>query len=379
MPAIRKKERQCARSNTAKVRRCCIYFLVGSLLIILTGCHSIQFYHQAIVGQTKLLMQREDTGNLRTHAEPTLRARLKLADGILIFAEHAGLSVGGSYTSYVATGESYIIWNVFAAKPYALKLKTFCFPIAGCVSYRGYFDEKVARRYADHLVEEGYEVYVGGVVAYSTLGWFDDPLLDTFLFRSDEQLAALLFHELAHQLVYVPGDTRFNESVATAVEQHMLKKWLLASDRQGSFDEYLAGLQRRQSVLELIGTTREQLSVLYQSGVSKQKMEQRKRTIIARMVEDYSTLQATWPIGAEFHDWMNSEINNAKLETVADYNQWVPVFAAILKGGGLVRFKQEVKTFASMSSAERGARLENILEQQITNRGDNDNPRHVQD
>ncbi len=334
--------------------------LICILLFLMSGCHSVQFYHQAIVGQTSLLMQREDIGKLLEdeNTPADLHARLELAGEILEFARKSGLPEGKTYSSYVETGKPFVVWNVFAAEPYSLTLKTFCFPIAGCVSYRGYFERELADEYAAHLVSQGYEVYVGGVAAYSTLGWFEDPLLDTFLFRSEVRLAALLFHELAHQLIYVPGDTRFNESVATAVEQFVLKAWLSERGLEKSFGAYMASEKRREAVLVLISEARDQLRDLYDSGVSEDEMRTQKARVIGDLVRNYSELKATWKSGSEFESWMAGEINNAKLETVADYNEWVPVFTTVLEHGGLEELSREVNELARLSNEERQAELE---------------------
>jgi predicted aminopeptidase len=254
--------------------------IVFCFLTLVSGCETLQFYHQAATGQVSLLWRRTPTDELlQSKIDPVLRDRIEIADQILGFASEIGLPVSGAYLSYVATGEPYVVWNVFAAKPYELALKTSCFPVAGCVTYRGYFKRVDAERYAKHLENKGYEVYVGGVAAYSTLGWFNDPLLDTFLFRSDEQLAALLFHELAHQVIYIKDDTRFNESLATTIELYALEQWLLARGESHRFDRYRLSLARRDSVIELIMLARSRLAVLYDSGISVAELEVKKQSV----------------------------------------------------------------------------------------------------
>lgn len=329
-------------------------------MVTLSGCQQYQYYQQAIVGQSKLLLNRQSNIELqsKTEIDPALKYRLRLAQEILEFAEVQGLPANGAYDSYVATGQTFVIWNVFAAEPYTLALKSSCFPIAGCVSYRGFFGLADARKYAASLEEQGYETYIGGVTAYSTLGWFDDPLLDTFLFRPEEQLAALLFHELAHQLVYVKDDTRFNESFATAIERFLLKKWLLSIGDEHRFDRYVASQARVESVIGLVEQTRVSLRELYESGQSADDTDRKKRDIISGLILQYETLSQHWDEGSEYSHWMETPINNAKIETVADYHQWVPAMSAILEKEGFVGFRIEMHRLAKMNQPARKMALE---------------------
>lgn len=337
----------------------CRITLIGAILLLMTGCQMTRFYHQAIIGQSRLLLDRESIQELiqAETSDPALKHRLHLVRAIIQFAQEAGLPAEGAYTTYVETGQPYVVWNVFAAPAHELKLLTSCFPIAGCVSYRGFFEKEMAREYAHSLEQEGYDVYMGGVTAYSTLGWFDDPLLDTFLFQPEQYLAALLFHELAHRLVYVKDDTRFNESLATSVEQYLLKAWLQQRGEEESFKRYLASEQRRDSVLHLIESTRVELHKLYGSGLPPAEINARKKRILQDLVSAYRELSSSWPEGREYGAWMSSPINNAKLETVADYNSWVPVMLRYLEMNGLAAFTLEMKRLASLKSSEREAAL----------------------
>lgn len=331
-------------------------------LMLLTGCQAVGFYQQAILGQTNLLRNRESTEVLlaSVEADPALKHRIELVNEILAFADDHGLPSAGAYRSYVETGQQFVIWNVFATMPFELSLKTSCFPIAGCVTYRGYFKKSDANRFARTMAGRGYDVYVGGVAAYSTLGWFDDPLLDTFLFRPEEQLAALLFHELSHQLAYVKNDTRFNESVATTVEQYFLKNWLQQKGELNRFNRYLESQDRRKMVLVLINNTRLQLKELYSSDKPRDQMLTEKQQIFAQLVERYEQTIATWTDGQEFQGWMSGPLNNAKLETVADYNQWVPGLSQLLKGHGFVEFKLALKRLGALSLEDRETALGNL-------------------
>lgn len=335
--------------------------LIPLILIIglLSSCHSAKFYQQAILGQGSLLMQRESTAALLAadDLDPELRYRIELANEILGYAASRGLSGNGSYTDYVETGEPFVVWNVFAARPLSLALEQSCFPIAGCVSYRGYFKRADAERYASYLRKQGLETYIGGVAAYSTLGWFDDPLLDTFLFRSEEGLAALLFHELAHQRLYVRDDTRFNESLATTIEHFLLEKWLAQRGESARYAAYASQIGQRQAVIRLIDEARAKLQHLYAGEKTDADKLREKEALIAELVGRYERLAADWGEDGPFRSWMHAPINNAKLETVADYNQWVGVLTAHLTSVGLGQFFQDVELLAGLSITERTDRL----------------------
>lgn len=322
---------------------------------MLTGCETVSFYHQAIVGQGKLLWQRESIESLieNPNTDLALKLRLILVRDVLEFSDESGLPPGGAYSTYVETGRPFVVWNVFAAMPLDLKLKVSCFPIAGCVTYRGFFDREKAIGHAERLKDEGYETHVAGVAAYSTLGWFEDPLLDTFLFREEARTAALIFHELAHRHVYVKDDTRFNESVATTIEQYLLRQWLIARGEPERFASWEASSQRRAAVIKLIDETREKLRVVYASQLPDHQRLAQKTRLINELKNRYDSLAASWSTGEEFRFWMAGPINNAKLETIADYNAWVPVLSARLDEIGFGPFLAELPAYADLAPGVR--------------------------
>ncbi|HKI73960.1 MAG TPA: aminopeptidase [Pseudomonadales bacterium] len=331
-------------------------------LVALDGCSTARFYAQAISGQTSLLVHRRaiDAVLADPGTSEALKHKLELAQDVRAFARRMGLSVGGSYSQYEDIHRPYVVWNVFAAPEFSLDPKLFCYPIAGCVSYRGYFDERDAKRFAQTLRAQGFDVYVGGVAAYSTLGWFDDPILSTFVQRSDSELAALLFHELAHKTIYVKGDTRFNESYATTVEQTLLRRWLRQRNASDAFAAYQASRARLQQVIALIEATNHKLAALYGSDMNADAMRHAKADDIERLRKDYKALRNTWGDHDEFAWWMRTDINNAKLSTIATYNDWVPGFKRLLEddGGDMKAFLRSVKTLADMDKPARDTRLE---------------------
>lgn len=327
----------------------------------LGGCSTVGFYSQAIGGEMSLLVHRRPIAKVLAdpHASPALKHKLRVAEAVRKYAKGLGLDVGKSYSTYEDIGRPYVVWNVFAAPEFSLKLKSFCYPVAGCVSYRGFFAKKAASRFAHRLVRQGYDVYMGGVAAYSTLGWFNDPILNTFVNRSDADLAALLFHELAHKTIYVEGDTRFNESYATTVEQVALKRWLSSLGKPAEYAKYRAKRHRQQQVIALIEATNKQLKALYASGLKPVVMRRDKRADIHALRQKYRVLRSSWGNHDDFVWWIETPINNAKLATIATYNDWVPGFKELLakRHGDMPAFLRAVKRIARLPKRERDAKM----------------------
>src|ERR1700733_11084576 len=222
-----------------------------------------------------------------------LRAQLQSVTAIRDFASHAlGLPDNGSYRKYADIGRAYVVWNVVAAPEFSVDPKRWCFPIVGCVAYRGYFVEARARRFAAGLHAKGFDVVVGGVAAYSTLGHFDDPILSSMVSWNDVELASIIFHELTHQLLYVSNDAAFNEALATTVEEEGVKRWLQQQGRGQDLAEHLLEQQRYLQIIALMSKTRGQLAALYASGLPPPLMRERKRETFEQMRAAYSALRA---------------------------------------------------------------------------------------
>lgn len=341
-----------------KHRHKAILLAVG--LVSLTNCATLNYYGQAVNGQWQILQARKPISTYLTdHTTPaTLKDKLQHVLDIRHFAKTTlKLPVDGSYSDYVDLGREYVVWNVFAAPPFSVDAKTWCFPIAGCVKYKGFFAQVDAQQEAAQLKQHGYEVYVGGVAAYSTLGWFDDPVLNTFIRRSDRALTALLIHELAHKKLYVQNDSTFNESFASSVEwlgsQQFLRKAshitpltsdktnaTLTDNQQAQYRE--ARYQQHQAFLELVLTYRDKLKSLYSehshqkslSAPIQQQLTTQKAQIIAELRKSYQALKNTWLDNAHLSEqdanrydgWFAGPLNNAQLSTIATYNTWVPAF-----------------------------------------------------
>ena len=327
------------------------------VLLLLVSCETIAYYGQAAQGQLSLLMGRKQIQNLLADESLDQETRRKLA--LIIeareFAEETlFLMPGASYLSYVQLDRPYVVWNVFAAPEFSTRPQTWCYPIAGCVSYRGYFSEHKAREFAETLEREQFDVYSGGVDAYSTLGWFDDPLTSAVLRRSDHALVALLFHELAHRLIYLPGDTTFNESFATFVEQEGLRRWLQVHPQQGLKLQLEREVMIDEAFVALVGRYRQKFDTLYGEALDVDTMRAQKELIQEAMRDEYSDFRDEWDYRG-YDRWFAGPLNNAQLSTVSAYNDLVPSFVGLLSKleGDLALFYAEVRELSKLESAQR--------------------------
>jgi predicted aminopeptidase len=299
------------------------------LAIITSGCETFSYYGQAIGGQWQILSKRRPIAKLlsNTNTPPVLRNRLQVVMQIRAFAEEElKLPADGHYTRYVDVERPFVVWNVHAAPELSLEAKSWWYPVVGRLDYRGYFSERRARRYAAKLGEEGFDVFVGGVEAYSTLGWFQDPVLNTFVFQDDAELAELLFHELAHQRLFISGDTDFNEAYATAVAEEGLQQWMLQGNDAEAWRRYQERARRKEDVIWLLLAARKELEKVYGEETDeegntkgrKQKTEapsewQRsdKQRVIEKLRRNYEALKKQWG-GYEGYDaWFAGPLNNA--------------------------------------------------------------------
>jgi predicted aminopeptidase len=312
-------------------------------LALIGGCQSLAYYTQAVGGHLKVLSKARPVEDWLADpaTPPELKQRLQTARRIREFASaNLKLPENNSYLAYADLERPYVVWNVFAAPEFSVEPKVECFPFTGCVSYRGFYSEHDARRHAEKLRAAGYDVHVGGVPAYSTLGWSDDPLLSTFIRYPDAQLARLVFHELAHQLVYAKSDTTFNESFAVAVEEEGVKRWLEAEGRAGELAEFHAAQARKREAVARVHDTRERLAAVYRMQLPREAMLEHKRGEWARLRASYPALPA--------------EPNNAFLASIAVYTELVPAFQRLLaESGSLEKFYARVRELAKAEPRER--------------------------
>jgi predicted aminopeptidase len=327
---------------------------IAAALLPLTGCYLMQ----AATGQMAISSKREPIAEVLADSAtpPPLRARLEYVAAARDFASRElGLPDNESYRSYADLGRPYVVWNVFAAPEFSVEPRRWCFPIAGCVVYRGYFNEESARRYARKLRRRGDDVAVGGVAAYSTLGHFNDPVLSTMLGWSDAQLAGTLFHELAHQVVYVPGDSEFNESFATVVEEAGLERWLAARQRAQDLVAWREQRERQSEFIALLLKTRNKLRELYESALADDEKRSRKQYEFGELKLDYAQLRQQWNGYSGYDRWFDRTLSNAHLVSAATYYGCVPGLQRVLSevGGDLPRFYEEAKRLARMDKDAR--------------------------
>ena len=334
----------------------------------LSGCSAVEFYWQGIAGQAAILARAKPIAEvIETTPDPVLKARLARAQAIRAFASRElALPDNRSYTRYVDVGRPYVVWNVFAAPELSLTPRQWCFPVAGCVTYRGYFAEDDARTEAMRLAAEGDDVHASGVPAYSTLGYFDDPVLSTFVRYRDVELARLIFHELAHQVVYVKDDTSFNESFATAVEEECIARWLAAevgrrdpADAAELASDAARGQRHRAEFRAMIAAARDRLTALYAGTGSDDEKRAGKAAVFAGMSAENERRKAAADGASTFDRWFAAGANNAGMAAAGVYADRVPQFKALLDAekGDLPRFYDRVKTLAALPENERKAAL----------------------
>ena len=337
-----------------------IFFLICSTVLI--SCEAIGYYSQAAQGQLSIFLGRQNIEELISSDSfpDDLKHKFKEIEKIKNFARlNLKLPVGDNYSSYVDVNRDYLVWNVFAAPEFSTKPSTWCYPFAGCVSYRGYFSRERALRYAEKLENQGFDVYTGGIAAYSTLGWFDDSITSTVINRSGNQLARLIFHELAHQVVYLPGDTTFNESFATVVENEGLRRWLLSLRQGDSIDKLKLRQVQRQQFVELVTKYRNRLSKVYEAELSDALKREKKLKLQHRMRQEYVLLAEEWGGDSGYDSWFANSLNNAQLSTVTSYNDLVPNFERLLakSGGDLEKFYSMVSEIAALDETQRQDKL----------------------
>ena len=342
------------------------FIAAAALLLFLGGCTNVGYYWQSVRGQLEIWSRQRDITDILQDQEGPEAVRRRLAD-VLRMREFAvrelGLPDNASYTRYADLGRPFVVWNVFATPELSLNPVSWCFPFAGCVSYRGYFSQAEAEGFAAGLARQGHDVYVGGVPAYSTLGWFADPLLNTVIDYPNPRLALLIFHELAHQVVYVRDDTVFNESFAVAVEREGARRWLARHGTEQDRTAYERGQARREEFVRLVERYRQRMKTLYESPLDPATMLSRKKATFEEMARDYQKLKSGWGGFSGYDRWFEQAPNNAHLASVAIYTQLVPAFQALLaqEGNDLPRFYNAVKALARQPLEERNAALRAMM------------------
>lgn len=331
--------------------------LLLACCVLFNGC----YYLQAAQGQWELTRKREPIDEVlaRPDTPPELAARLRLVQQARQFAvDELALPDNDTYRTYADLERDFVLWNVFAAPEFSLEPKTWCFPVAGCVGYRGYFSKEAADREAARLAADGYDVAVGGVAAYSTLGRFKDPVLNTMMNWDDTRLVAVLFHELAHQVVYVKDDTAFNESFATAVEEFGLQRWLAAKGAEGETTRFESRRRLSEDIMALVSGARSDLEALYASPLPDDEKRRRKKRRFAVLAERIAARLDEAGSGAGH--WLGGNLNNARLVPMALYEGHLPAFEAMLQqcDEDPECFYESVRELGKLPQDQRDSRLE---------------------
>ena len=344
-----------------------------AVMSLLAGCTTVGYYSQIVSGHMRIVMGKRPLAEIVSDESinDSVKRRLDLAQRARLFGiEQLNLPDNESYTSFYDTGQEYVTWNVIAAEEFSLNPYTWCFPIAGCVAYRGYYAEEDAKAYAEGLAKEGFDVTVTGATAYSTLGWFEDPLLNTMLERSDPSIASLLFHELAHQQLYVGDDSTFNESFASFVEEEGLRLWQENEERlypeidQSAMARELdARKQRQDDFIALLTDTRDDLAEIYESESTPEVMRQKKKQRFEQMLVEYEALKESWGGYHGYDQWFSQDLNNARLVAVATYNDYIPAFEVLFKesGSSFEQFYVAALELSKLPLEERTLKMQDLL------------------
>ncbi|HCN87576.1 MAG TPA: aminopeptidase [Oxalobacteraceae bacterium] len=341
--------------------------------MFVASCASLGYYAQAAHGQISLLAEARPIDDWL--ADPVVNVKLKIklakAQEMRRFAaRELGLPDNGSYKTYADLKRRYVLWNVVATPELSLKPLQWCFPIAGCVNYRGYYDREAAQEYGAELRHEGYDVQVAGVAAYSTLGWFNDPFLSTFMHYPDGELARLVFHELAHQVLYVQDDSQFNESFATAVEEAGVERWMLLQADPKMRVAYAVYEGRKHDFLALLLKYRKRLEANYARDASDAEKRQQKAVIFQALKDEYQTLKVSWGGYRGYDRWFAAPLSNAHLASIATYHDLVPGFRALLaREKTFPAFYAAVKKLAQLDKAERHRRLTEMAQSTLASSG----------
>ena len=345
-------------------------FALVLTMLCLSSCavtgDGLGYYWQSINGHFAVMRAAKPISEWLDDADTpkALKDKLALVQKIRSFASSdLGLPDNGSYTKYADLKRPSVVWNVFATPELSIKLQTWCFPVAGCVSYKGFYAQADAESYAAQLRAQGLEAYVGGVPAYSTLGWFDDPVLNTFVNYPDGELARLIFHELGHQILYVKNDSTFNESFATAIEEEGLRRWLKSLPDSNNRDRLDAQYQefsaRKVEFIALLKRSRVALEEVYAKPGNDDEKRAGKVAVFARLQSEYGELKKSWGGYAGYDRWFAQKLTNAHLASVATYSDGVPGFRQLLQeqGGDLQRYYAAAKKLSELEKPARDKAL----------------------
>ena len=351
--------------DTSRVRMNLPYLILLIFLIIGGGCQTAAYYSQAMVGQGQILFCQKSIEKIVSDPQQpkALVANLELVLKLREFArDELRLDPGDNYLRYRSLGRKFALWVVYAAPEFDINLKSWWYPVVGRFTSRGWFSEGGAQRFADKLRTQGLDVHVGGAPAYSTLGWFDDPVLSTFINYSKTDLAELIFHELAHRRLFVSGDATFNESFATATARASVQRWLEIERNDEAVRRYRAECKRENTFVHLVLQTRTALKELYQSNKPVDVMRKSKEDILGKLRLKLISLHTEDREFSGLARWAKRPINNANLAAIAIYYRQVPVFERLLEksDGDLEKYFAEVKSLSKLAKEERIRKMQSL-------------------
>lgn len=335
-------------------------------LLLSSGCSTVSYYAQAVNGQLGVMAASRPLDDVLADPRTAehVRERLRLLPDLHRFAiEELHLAASDSYRRYADVGREAMVWSIVATPDDSLEPRQWCYPVVGCASYRGYFHLAAAEAYAAQLTADGWDVAVEPVPAYSTLGWFSDPLPSTVVAWPVANMAGLMFHELAHETLYLPGDSAFNEAYASVVEREGVRRWL---QRYGTPQSRSAKRQldaRRRQFVALIEATRDSLQRVYASDLARSQMLERKADILQRLQSAYAMRKTEWGGYQGYDRWFGRPLNNARIASVATYNALVPAFEQILRqvDGDMRRFHAACRWLADMPDVQRAAHIDDLM------------------
>ena len=335
-------------------------------MLALVSCASTGYYLQSLDGHIDLLLKKQPISGILASqgTDELLQKKLEMVLDIRKFAsEYLALPVNDNYSDYADIGRDFVVWNVFAAPELSLQTKQWCFVFVGCLNYRGYYSRDSAINYAAELKSQGYDVFVAGVTAYSTLGWFDDPVLNTMLGRDDHYLASVIFHELSHQRIYIRNDTAFNEAFAEMVAQTGVQRWLDLSDSVASKQKFLDKQIEQTSFVDLILKYKVKLEAVYNSELTNDKKRETKALLLNQLVEEYEDKSEIEGNTGRYATWFSSALNNAKLATVITYQEYVSGFLTIFNHThkNYEKFYESVEKLSKCDIFKRKSILENSI------------------
>lgn len=331
--------------------------LVGGIAIGSVGCSNLGYYTQAASGHLTIMAKREPIDAILQGEALSEKRRLQLEQAVKIrsyASKQLHLPDNGSYRNYVELERPFVVWNAVIAPKYSLTPEKWCFPVAGCVSYRGYYDQADAEAFAENYDDKAFDKYVGGSRAYSTLGWFNDPLTSPMLDSGEILLAEVIFHELAHQQLYIKNDTAFNEAFASAVGEQGVRQWL-ADEKPDATSRYERYLQRKGGFNTLLAGTAANLREIYNSGKPDEEKQRAKDAALEQLQRDYTALKTDWEGYTGYDSWFGKPVNNARLALVSVYRDLIPEFNRWLQAcdNNLQQFYSSILPFAELDKKER--------------------------